>query len=632
MRLPPCSYECMRLTHVTVRSKWQHENDPTWLSEVEVQVAKTIQKLLLLTNITIPVHMNIDQIRRFKTLYSSVGLHCRYSSCKHQCVTYPSETERRNHELAHVRSYKCMECDFAGRPFTSRQDLRKHQEKYHMTAVDFAIPLQIRSLAAKSLPPLRRKTQRLGARGSSVGLSPIDQTSPSDLPTTTSNVRIDVHQDMQTISEWAVSNAQTIKEYAYSNAHTTSEDAGSDLHTTREYAATLKDLDLTDASERDNMETFGSADLASTSCTGSVVAHELESVRKLKAVHSPQNYSVSEASLPTGEPIQTATETSYENPLTIDHIGESHHKSSTCDKIPSEDMDVVPVENSTESIPRFGDDSSEGALVESCVGRCVRIAAEVHLKNHRRPPTAMSMDEEARRFRSCTPPGTQLETDAYFSCSRECWYNFMGPYVAATFADGNAIPGISKEDTETRLVDVICEIGTMAGNTFYAFLESSSKFLPQEMIRFERSIKLDGDAATDMPTFLVNLIKWGPTHLKEYYKRSMSNVNVYLGVDEDDIRNWMYDYIRKYIYNGAYVYCLPDGKYIQDWIRDERIHAHSELWTYIFRLVHLEHQPLHHPVGINVSGFAHYVISLVFKKRTPAEMVESLKEYLKPSK
>lgn len=239
----------------TVRSKWQHENDPTWLSEVEVQVAKLIQKLLL-TNITIPANISVDQIRRFKTLYGSVGLHCRYSSCKHQSVTYRSENERRKHELDHVRSYRCMECDFAERPFTSRQDLRRHQEKYHMTTVDFAIPLQIRSLAAKSLPPLRHKAQRLGARQSSAGLSPIDQTSPSDLRTTISNVMIDAHQNTQT---------------------------------TREYAARSKELDLTDTSELDDMETFGSADLASTSYTESVVPHKLESVGGLKAATPPKD-------------------------------------------------------------------------------------------------------------------------------------------------------------------------------------------------------------------------------------------------------------------------------------------------------------------------------------------------------
>lgn len=124
------------------------------------------------------------------------------------------------------------------------------------------------------------------------------------------------------------------------------------------------------------------------------------------------------------------------------------------------------MENSAEGILRFGDGNSEAAPVDPYVGRCLRIAAEVH---------------------------------KYIFCLRDCWYNFIGPYVAATFAKGNAIPGISKEDTETRLVKLICEMASMEDNTFYAFLESPTRTLPQEMIRFERSIMLDGDAAMDMP-------------------------------------------------------------------------------------------------------------------------------------
>ena len=586
----------------TVRSKWQHENDPTWLSEVEVLVANIIQKLLLLTNMTIPAHISVDQIRCFKTLYSSIGLHCRYSSCKHQCVMYRSETERRKHELAHVRSYKCMECDFAERPFISMQDLRKHQEKYHMITVDFAIPLQIRSLAAKNLPPLRRKTQRLGARQSSAGLSQIDQPPLSDLRTTISNARVEVHRNTQT---------------------------------TREYAARSKDLEITNTSARGDMKTFGSADLVSTAGTESVVAHKLESMSKLKAVHSPKICSISEATFPIGEPIQTATETSYENPLTIDH------EPCTCNKSPSEDMDVVHVDNSIESILRLGDGDSEEASVESCVARFVRFAAEVHFMDHiawqsacltGRPHTAISVDEDARRIMACILPGAQLGPDTNYICWQNCWSTFIGSYIVATFTNENAIPGISKEDTEIRLVNLIREIGMQKENTLPAFLSSRTTFLPQEMIRFEHAIKLDGDAATDLPTFLEEFNMWGPKHLKEYHQRSMSQMNAYLDVDEDDIAHRLYNYIRDQMYNRSYVYNVPEEKYFQDWIRDKRIDAHTNLWAYILYLVHPDHRPVHRPVGIDVEGFTHYILSLLCKERTPTEMVKSLREYLKPSK
>ena len=594
----------------TVRSKWQHENDPTWLSDVEGLVANIIQKLLLLTNSTIPAHISVIQLHCFKTLYSSIGLHCRYSSCKNQCVTYRSEIERRKHERAHVRSYRCMECDFAKRPFTSRQDLRKHQEKYHTITVDFAIPLQIRSLATKNLPPLRRKTQRLGARQSCVGLSPIDQPSPSDLRTTISNVKIDVHQNTQTTREYADPNAQT----------------------TREDAARSKDLDLTDTSERDDMETFGSAELASTSFTESVFAHKLESVGKLKATHSPEICSISEANFPVGEPIQSATETSHENPLAIDHVGESHHEPNTCNKNPSEQIDVVYVENSTKSNLRFEYGDSERVSVESCVARHVGFAVNVHTERHGLPPNAISMDEEARRIRSCAPPGAQLNPDAYFSCSRECWYNSIGPYVSATFANENAIPGISKEDTERRLMELIRTISNMGRNISHAFLKPLTRSLPQEMIRFERSIKLDGDAAMDVPTFWEKFKMWGPKHLKEHHQRSMSQMNAYLDVDANDIAHWLYNYIGRYIHDRSYVLRFPEAIYSQDWIRNERIDAHSELWADILRIVHPDRRIVHRPVGIDVERFTHYAFSLPCKERKPTEMVESLEEYLKPSK
>ena len=582
----------------TARSKWQNENDPTWLSEVEVLVANIIQKLLLLTDITIPAHISVDQIRRFKTLYSSVGLHCRYSSCKHHCVTYRSETERRKHELAHVRSYKCMECDFAERPFTSRQDLRKHQEKYHMTTVDFAIPLQIRSLAAKGLPPLRRKTQRLGARQSIVGLSPIDQTSPSDLRTRISKVMIDVHQNTQT---------------------------------TREYAAMPKHLHLTDTSERDDTETFGSADLALPSCTESVVAHRLESVDKPRAVHSSKRRSISEASYPIGGPIQTAPETSYENRLRIDHSGESRHELKTCNKNPFKNIDVDYVKNSTESIIQFEDGDSYREPVEVCVARYVRFAAKVHLEDHGLPGTAISIDKEAGKLQCLTQPEIYPKWDACQFGLRDCWSNFIGPYIAATFANENTLPGIGKEDTERRLLKLISEFGPMHLKTWYTVLGSRTIFLPQEMIRFERSIKLYGDALTDLPTFLENFNMWGPRHLKEYHQRSMSEMKAYLDVDEDDIAHWLYNYIKKRIHSGSYLRLIPEWNVIQD-IREERKDAHPELWAYILSLVNSNHQPVHRPVGIDVKEFAYYVLSLLCKTRTPTDIVESLKAYLKPSK
>ena len=587
-----------------MRSKWQHENDPTWLSDVEAQVATIIQRLLLLANNTLLAHISVDQIRRFKTLYSSIGLHCRYSSCKHRCVTYRSETERREHECTHVQSYKCMECDFAERPFTSRQDLRKHQAKYHTTPVDLAIPLQIRSLATKSLPPLRRKTQRLGIRESNAGLSPVDQTSPNDLRPTISNAIIDIHQDPQTI---------------------------------REYAAKPKDLILTDTSERYDIEALDSADLASTSCTESGVAHKLESVDKLKPVHSPRIFSMSGTSFPIGEPVQTAPETSHDSSLRIDHIGNSRQEPNTSNKNPPKDFDIVHVDDSTESILRFEDFHSEGRSVESCVSRYVQLAAKVHLEYHGRPDTARSVDEEARRIKGLikgiSPVGTRLEWDADFSClRRRCASNLIGSYIAATFANENAIPDISKGDAEARLVKIIRGVFAKEHDTLYAFLGLRTTFLPQEMIRFECAIKLDGDSVTDLPIFLENLKMWGPQDLKDYVERLGSETNRFLDIDEKDIDDWLYRYLRHHSYDGSYLYNLPDWRRVPSMIRDERREAHSQLECYITSLTRPSYGYVSGLLNVTSLHFNDYVLSLLCKERQPTEMVKSLNKYLKSSK
>ncbi len=577
----------------TVRSKWQHENDPTWLSDVEAQVATIIQRLLLLAKSTIPAHISVDQIRRFKTLYSSIGLHCRYSSCQPRCVTYGSENELRNHEFTHVRSYKCMECDFFERPFTSRQDLRKHQAKYHTASVDLAIPLQIRSLATKSLPPLRRKTQRLGIRESNVGLSPVDQPSPNDLHPPISNARIGAHQNPQT---------------------------------TREYVAKQKDLNLTDIPERNELETFNSADLVLTSCAEPGFAHKPEPVDKVKAVHFPNIISTSEPSFMIGEPMQTAPERSPDDSLRIDHIVESRHEPDTCNENPSKDIDVVHFENSTERILRFEDGHSDVESVESRVSRCVRLAAIVHRENCYY--TGRLVDEEALRIKSLTQVdpavGIQLERDAGLSCvGTICWSNLIGSYIDATFAIENAIPGISEADTEERLVRMICGIGE---NNPHAFLELRTRFLPQEMIRFERAMKLDGDTGTDLPTFMTNFRMWGPQHLKDYYERSMSVTSEYLDIEEEDIDDWFYNCIRPSLSHDSHLCDVTDGLFAQRWVRARRRDAHSELSKHILDLVDF------YPVHVDDYNFYQYILSLLCKERKPTEMVKCLKKFFKSRK
>ena len=481
-----------------------------------------------------------------------------------------------------------MECDFAGKPFTSMQGLRKHQAKYHMISVDLAIPLQIRSLATKSIPPLRRKTQRLGIRELNVGLTPAF------------NTRSAAHQGPQTI---------------------------------REYAAAPNDLNLTNTSERNDTDAPNSADLVSTSCAESGIAHTLESGNKLKPVHFPRLCSMSEASLPIGEPMQTVPETSHDDSPRIDTVVKSRQESNTSNKNTTKAIEIVHVEDSTESTLRFEDVHSEGQSVESCVSHYVQLAAKVHLENHEKSGR-ISTEKEAQRIKGSTtgqsPDETQPEWNAVYSCFRStCWSNFIGSYIDATFADENAIPGISKRDIRRKLTGLICGIGSWGGHIQDAFLQLRTKFLPQEMIRFERAMSHYGDAGTDLRTFKDKLRLWGPQCLKDYVEESLRTER--LGVDERDVYDWLYSYIREYSYEGSYLYLLTDVRQQMSWVQERRKDAYPSLWGLIFEFLLVGDHFVSLPLNIEGDQLTHYILFLLCKERSPAEMVESLKEYLKPS-
>ena len=513
-------------------------------------------------------------------------------------MTYRSETELREHEFTHVRSYNCMECDFAERPFASRQDLRKHRVKYHTTLVDFAIPLQIRSLATKSIPPLRRKTQRLGIRESNVGQSPVDRTAFNDLRPKMFNTRSAAHQDPQTI---------------------------------REYAAAPNDLKLTDTSERNDVDASSGAGLVSTSCAESGITHKQESVDKMKATHSPRICSMSEASSPVGEPIQTAPETSHDNSLRIDHIGISRQEPNASNKTTPKTINIVHVDDSTESNLRSEDVHSEEDSVDSRVSHYVLVAAKIHFEKHA-IYIDISIDEEARRIRGLSKiyrtVETQLEWDAKNPCLHlDCWSFLIGSYIDATFATENAVPGISVEDAEERLSLLMCAIERYH---MYTILELPTRFLPQEMIRFERAMKLDSDTVPDLPTFMEYIRLWGPRVLKDCVESLLSVSNKYLDVEKEDVEDWLYNNIKIHANDDSYLCFSAVYKDVVSWIRGRRRATHPELFNYILRLIDRGHYPVY--VKLDDDHVACYILSLLCKERNPTEMVRSLKEYLKPSK
>ena len=137
------------LTETVVRLEWHHTHDPTYLSYVEARVSSIIKKIHGIRDSDIPSHISVEALHRFKRLYNALGFHCRYLICN---AVFPTEEQRQQHESTHIRWYKCLDCDFSARGFTSRVKLRKHRERYHMVPEDFDTPLQVLDTAALVRP------------------------------------------------------------------------------------------------------------------------------------------------------------------------------------------------------------------------------------------------------------------------------------------------------------------------------------------------------------------------------------------------------------------------------------------------------------------------------------------------
>lgn len=135
-----------------MRLEWYHTHDPTYLSYVEARVSSIIHKLHGMRDSDIPSHISVEELHRFKRLYNALGFHCRYLICN---AVFPTEEQRQQHESTHIQWYKCLDCDFSARGFTSCVKLRKHREKYHMVPEDFDTPPQVLNTAA-----LARSTSR----------------------------------------------------------------------------------------------------------------------------------------------------------------------------------------------------------------------------------------------------------------------------------------------------------------------------------------------------------------------------------------------------------------------------------------------------------------------------------------
>lgn len=84
--------------------KWERDNDPTYLSHIQVQVSSVIQDILQIPETNAPEHITVNALQHFKESYKDFGITCRYSICRFQANVFHSEKDRDMHESTHVRA------------------------------------------------------------------------------------------------------------------------------------------------------------------------------------------------------------------------------------------------------------------------------------------------------------------------------------------------------------------------------------------------------------------------------------------------------------------------------------------------------------------------------------------------
>ncbi|KAL8631318.1 hypothetical protein Q9189_003001 [Teloschistes chrysophthalmus] len=119
-----------------VQDKWMLSHDSTYFSLIDKRLREVTERLLKFDRSALPSHIHINEYDAFVARFH-LGFACRTYGCTQ---SFASAQERDHHELLHTTSFVCLRCDFSPKGFKSRQALKIHTEKYHMSPDDFKVP------------------------------------------------------------------------------------------------------------------------------------------------------------------------------------------------------------------------------------------------------------------------------------------------------------------------------------------------------------------------------------------------------------------------------------------------------------------------------------------------------------
>jgi hypothetical protein len=93
--------------------------------------------------------ISAEELELFKSQFRASAYTCRLKSCPRATLGFETEQSRHDHELAHVRKFRCTFPDCHFPPFLSAQALKGHANKYHNPN---PAPKSIRNIQTPSAP------------------------------------------------------------------------------------------------------------------------------------------------------------------------------------------------------------------------------------------------------------------------------------------------------------------------------------------------------------------------------------------------------------------------------------------------------------------------------------------------
>ena len=122
------------------------QNDQTYLTLVDQRLREISERILKMDRSALPAHIREND---YNTFIARFGFGCRIHGCFH---SFTSAQKRDEHEFTHVTSFPCLQCDFSGGGFRSKEALSRHVQRYHMSPKDFEITESLNSCLDTSVP------------------------------------------------------------------------------------------------------------------------------------------------------------------------------------------------------------------------------------------------------------------------------------------------------------------------------------------------------------------------------------------------------------------------------------------------------------------------------------------------